>query len=262
MPKVKRQMIVIDEDKCNGCGLCIPACPEGALEIINEKAVLVRESYCDGLGACLGDCPEDALTVVEKLVDDYDEQSVIETLNEKSPELVAKHHEHMKKHQMESTPTAACGCPSTQMMDWTETDQTSESIVKQQSQLRQWPIQLHLVSPSAPYFKHADISIAATCAPFSYANFHQDYIKDKSIAIACPKLDKTEPYLEKLTQIITNGKPRSIEVVLMEVPCCTGLVHLVMQAIKDSGQDVPLIATKISVKGEFLDKQEIDVQAV
>ncbi|MCP4582218.1 MAG: 4Fe-4S dicluster domain-containing protein [candidate division Zixibacteria bacterium] len=260
MPKVKRQMIVIDEDKCNGCGLCIPGCPEGALQIINDKAVLVKESYCDGLGACLGECPEDALSIEEKLVDDYDEQTVIETLRKKSPELVDKHVEHMRKHNMKTV--APSGCPSAQMMAWNETNQTQGTAVRQESQLRQWPIQLHLVPPAAPYFKNADIAVMATCAPFSYANFHQDYIKDKAIAVACPKLDNTEPYLDKLTQIIATAKPRSIEVIVLEVPCCTGLVYLVMQAIKDSGQDVPLIATRLSVKGEFLDKQEIDAQAV
>jgi len=260
MAKAKRQMIKIDEEKCNGCGLCIPACPEGALQIINGKAVLVKESYCDGLGACLGDCPEDALSVEERLVDEYDEQKVIETLKEKSPELVDKHFEHMKTHKMKTM--SPLSCPSAQMMAWNDTNQTQESTVQQQSQLRQWPVQLHLVPPSAPYFKEADIAIIATCVPFSYANFHQDYIKGNAVAIACPKLDNTEPYLDKLTQIITTAKPRSMEVIYMEVPCCTGLVYLVMQAIKDSGQDIPLKVSKIGVKGDLLDKQEIDAQTV
>jgi NAD-dependent dihydropyrimidine dehydrogenase PreA subunit len=262
MPKVTRQMIVIDEDLCNGCGLCIPACPEGALEIINGKAVLVRESYCDGLGACLGDCPEGALSVEEKLVDDYDEQAVIETLKEKSPELVIKHHEHMKKHKAESAPPVARACPSAKMMNWGETEPIQQPEIKQQSRLRQWPIQLHLVPPSAPYFKNADISILATCSAFSYGNFHNDYIKDKSIVIACPKLDRTEPYLDKLTHIFKNGRPRSIEVVVMEVPCCTGLVYMVIQAIKNSGLDIPLTAIRLGIKGDFLDSEKIDVSAI
>jgi len=260
MAKVKRQMIIIDEDKCNGCGLCIPACPEGALQIINEKAVLVKESYCDGLGACLGDCPEDALSVEEILVDEYDEQKVIETLKEKSPELVDKHFEHMRTHKMKTM--SPLSCPSAQMMAWDNTRQPQESTAHQQSQLRQWPVQLHLVPPSAPYFKDADIAVIATCVPFSYANLHQHYIKGKAIAIACPKLDNIEPYLDKLTQIINTAKPRSIEVIYMEVPCCTGLMYLVMQAIKDSGWDVSFMATKIGIKGDLLDKQDIDIKAI
>jgi len=269
MAKIKRQIIKIDEEKCNGCALCIPACPEGALQIIDGIAKLVKQTFCDGLGACLGDCPEDALHLVDEYVDEYDEQGVIDHLKEKSPELLKKHIEHLKEHGIEppiheSQKSAApvMACPSSRMQVWDTDSKQTDGSVNIPSQLRQWPIQLHLVPPTAPYFRSADVSLIADCVPFTYPNFHKEFLKDKAIAIACPKLDNVEPYVEKIKQIILSSQPKSLSVIFLEVPCCSGLVHIAMQAIMASGQDVSFSITRVGIKGEILEKKEIDVQEV
>jgi len=266
MTKITRNIIKIDEEKCNGCGLCIPACPEGALQIINGKAVLVKESFCDGLGACLGDCPEGALMVIEEDVDQYDAESVIDHLKRKSPDLLEKHMRHLKEHEGQipgqDKPDAAptpCACPGSSMRHWQTADSQSQVGPRIAFELRQWPVQLHLVPPAAPYFKNAEILIVADCVPFAYPNFHQDLLKDKAIAVGCPKLDDVHAYLEKITQIITTARPKSITVAYMEVPCCTGLVHITKQAIENSGQDIPFEAILITIKGDKLEPQVIAV---
>ncbi|UCB52431.1 MAG: 4Fe-4S binding protein [Candidatus Zixiibacteriota bacterium] len=259
--KIRRKMINIDEEKCDGCGLCMPACPEGALQIVETpngpKARVVKESFCDGLGACLGDCPQEALSVEEREVEEYDEEGVIAHVKEKSPELLEKHLAHLKAHadelpQHHHGHSGTGSCPGAQMLDWKEDKKPVGGKVKIPSELRQWPIQLHLVPPSAPYFKDADLAIVADCVPFAYANFHQEFLKEKAIAVGCPKLDEVDAYIEKITQIIKTGKPKSIKVLHMEVPCCFGLVHIVQQAIERSGENVAFEAVKISISGERL----------
>jgi NAD-dependent dihydropyrimidine dehydrogenase PreA subunit len=259
--KVKRKMINIDEEKCDGCGLCMPACPEGALQIVETpkgpKARVVKESFCDGLGACLGDCPRDALSVEEREVEEYDEEGVIAHVKEKSPELLEKHLAHLKAHadelpQHHHGHAGTGACPGAQMLDWKDDKTATDEKVKLNSKLRQWPVQLHLVPPSAPYFKDADLAIVADCVPFAYPNFHQDFLKGKAIAVGCPKLDEVEAYVEKIAQIIKTGKPKSIKVLHMEVPCCHGLIHIVQEAIRKAGSDLPLEKIKIGIKGERL----------
>jgi Fe-S-cluster-containing hydrogenase component 2 len=259
--RARRKAINIDEEKCDGCGLCLPACPEGALQIVDTakgpKARAVKESFCDGLGACLGDCPQGALSVEEREVEEYDEEGVIAHIKQKSPELLEKHLTHLKEHADELAhhhhPHAGtASCPSAQMLHWKQDRKASDQKVKLHSRLRQWPVQLHLVPPAAPYFQQADLAIVADCVPFAYANFHQDYLKDKAIAIGCPKLDQVDAYVDKIAQIIRTAKPKSIEVVHMEVPCCFGLVHIVQQAIKQAGADIPFEAVKIGIHGEKL----------
>lgn len=266
MAKTKRKIIKIDGEKCNGCGLCIPSCPEGALQIVDTpkgpKAKLVKESFCDGLGACLGECPREALMIEEKEVEEYDEEGVIAQIQEKSPDLLEKHLTHLKEHADElpayhSHPKMT-SCPSAQMMSWTKKEQTTKD--KQQttvpSELRQWPIQLHLVPPDAPYFHNADLVLVADCVPFAYANFHQDFLKGKAVAIGCPKLDDLDAYLGKVTAIIKTANPKSIKVVNMQVPCCFGLVHIAKEAIKKSGKDIPFESVTIGIKGEILKKEK------
>jgi NAD-dependent dihydropyrimidine dehydrogenase PreA subunit len=264
MNKVTRKIIEIDEDLCDGCEICIPACPEQAIEIVDTpegpKARLVREIFCDGLGACLGNCPTGALTIVEREVDSYDEEATIAHIKEVAPEMLDEHLQHMKEHADElpehhshKMPPSFKGCPSAQIMQWEEGAKESGSASKKvrfKSALRQWPIQLHLVPPFAPYFKDADLAIVADCVPFTYANFHEDFLEGKALAVGCPKLDDVEAYIEKIAQIIKLGGPKSVEVVIMEVPCCGGLTQIVQQAMEKAGRQIPISETVISIRGE------------
>lgn len=254
MARINRKIISIEEEKCNGCGACLPSCPEGALQIIDGKAKLVKEDFCDGLGACLGGCPQGALKIEERKVEEYDEEGVIARLKEKSPELLERHLQHLKEHahelhQHHAHPKAA-SCPSAQMLHWERGEREGEERARSSSELRQWPVQLHLVPPSAPYFQDADLVLVADCVPFAYANLHQDFLKGKAIAIGCPKLDDIAAYASKIEQIIRNSNIKSLKVVYMEVPCCYGLVHIAQEALDKSGRDIPLEAVMIGIKGE------------
>jgi ferredoxin len=254
--KVRRKIIKIDEEKCDGCGLCIPSCPEGALQIVGGKAKLVKESFCDGLGACLGECPQGALVVEEKEVEEYDEEGVIAHIEEKSPELLKQHLKHLQKHAHElpeyHSHTGISSCPSAQMLHW-ERQEEVKPEARISSELRQWPIQLHLVPPHAPYFQNADLVLVADCVPFAHANFHPAFLKGKAIAIGCPKLDDLSAYVNKVTQILESSDIKSVKVVHMEVPCCYGLVHIAQEALSKSGKDIPFETTKIGIKGEIKD---------
>ncbi len=256
MAKIKRTIIRIDEERCDGCGLCIPACPEGALQIIDGKAKLVKESFCDGLGACLGDCPQDALTIEEIDVQEYDEEGVIAHIKEESPELLPKHLAHLKQHADElpahHSHAGITSCPSAQMLHWEDKDEAVAEPLKTSSELRQWPIQLHLVPSQAPYFQNADLVLVADCVPFAYPSFHADFLKGKAIVIGCPKLDDLDAYVNKLAQILKSSNIKSLKVMHMEVPCCYGMVHIAQQAIRKSGQDIPLESVLIGIKGELL----------
>jgi len=256
MAKVKRKFIKIDEEKCDGCGLCIPSCPEGALQIVDGKAKLVKESFCDGLGACLGECPQGALTIEEIEVEEYDEEGVIVHIKEKSPELLQKHLAHLKEHAHElpqyHSHAGITSCPSARMLQWEKKEEAVDERVKISSELRQWPIKLHLVPPQAPYFQNADLILVADCIPFAYANFHADFLKGKAIAIGCPKLDDLDAYVSKVTQILGSSDIKSLTVLHMEVPCCYGLVHIAQEALSKSGKDIPFDSIIIGIKGEIL----------
>jgi len=264
MLKVKRKIIKINEELCNGCGECIQSCPEQALQIVDTpngpKARLVKEIYCDGIGACSGSCPTGALTIEEREADVYDEEATIARIKEVAPEMLETHLKHLKEHAKQlpqhhthKMPKGMTSCPSAQMLHWEEKGKISHkpSTInhKLQSELRQWPIQLHLVPPFAPYFQNADILIVADCVPFTYANFHQDFLKGKAIAIGCPKLDDVDAYIEKIMQIIKIANPKSIKVVHMEVPCFFGLVHIVKQALNQAKKDIPFEEITIGIKG-------------
>ncbi|MBU2565642.1 MAG: 4Fe-4S binding protein [Candidatus Thermoplasmatota archaeon] len=256
MAKIKRKIIRIDEEKCDGCGLCIPSCPEGALQIVDGKAKLVKENFCDGLGACLGECPKGALTIEEKEVEEYDEEGVIAHVKEKSPELLEKHLKHLKEHAHElpkhHSHTKITSCPSAQMVHWEKKERKVKEETRLSPELRQWPIQLQLVSAHAPYFQNADLILVADCVPFAYANFHTDFLKGKTIAIGCPKLDDVEAYIDKVTQILKNSNIKSLKVIHMEVSCCYGLVRIAKEALSKSGKDIPFETVVIGIKGEIL----------
>ncbi len=254
MPIEKRKIIRILEEKCDGCGLCIPACPEGALQIIDGKARLVKESFCDGLGACLGNCPWGALVIEEQLAEAYDEDGVIAHLRAHSPELLDKHLQHLRSHAAELPARAQplySACPGAAIQQW-DTPSRVAAASRSDSALRQWPIQLHLVSPGAPYFQNAALVLVADCVPFAYSNFHADFLDGHAVAIACPKLDDTRPYLSKLAQIITQGNVSSITVVRMQVPCCSGLTRLAQLAVTASGRTMPVAEVIISIQGQRL----------
>ncbi len=260
---IKRKIIKIDESLCDGCALCIPSCPEGALQIVNGKAKLVKESFCDGLGACLGDCPQNALTVVEELTEEYDETSVIEHIKLNAPDKLQTHIDHLAQHGHELTSfkmnMLGGGCPSVRTIQWAQPQaQAQEQKTNYPSQLRQWPVQLHLVSPTAPYFQNADFVLVADCVPFAYSNFHSEFLSGNAIAIACPKLDDTTPYVQKLAQIFKTSNLKSVKVVVMEVPCCTGLAMLAREAANYSGIDLPIEIVTIGIKGNILGRKNIN----
>jgi len=257
-----RKIVKIDEDKCNGCGLCVPSCAEGAIQIIDGKARLVADKLCDGLGACLGDCPLDAITIIEREADEFDETAVEEHLKETAAVPPAQPRPATPAH---AAPAGGCpsaqvrsfatpvggGCPSARLMSIDRpVVEAAPAGAPAPSRLAQWPIQLHLVPPTAPFLREAEVVLAADCAPFAYANFHEDLLKGKALLIACPKLDNTAPYLDKLVAMIQQSQLRSLTVVHMEVPCCTGLIHLARQAIALSGREIPLETVRIGIRGE------------
>jgi NAD-dependent dihydropyrimidine dehydrogenase PreA subunit len=230
-----RKIVQIDLEKCNGCGLCIPKCVDGALKIIDGKARLVSDKCCDGLGACLSHCPQGAIRIIRREADEIDAS------------IVGRFHELPlpgKTNQQHA-------CPGSQMRQNRPSPATSNDATGY-SQLGHWPIQLHLVPVTAPFFKEAAILIAASCVPFSYGGFHNTLLAGRSLIIACPKLDNTKPYLEKLTGIFKQNDIKSVTVAMMEVPCCQGLLRLVRQALKDSGKKMSIMVETISVKGERL----------
>jgi Pyruvate/2-oxoacid:ferredoxin oxidoreductase delta subunit len=239
-----RKIVRIDEDKCNGCGLCIPNCAEGALQIVDGKAKLMSEKFCDGLGACLGHCPEDAITVIEKEAEEFDEKAVEAYLHKK------------QEAKPESKPQPApvfTGCPSSRAMHFKvpEANAESSSVTPAVSQLAHWPVQLKLVPINAPYFQDADLLIAADCVPFAYPDFHRDFLKGKAVVVGCPKLDDVQYYKEKLTEIFKTNSIKSITLPHMEVPCCFGLVKATEDAIAASGKNIPLKKVKIGIRGDI-----------
>jgi Fe-S-cluster-containing hydrogenase component 2 len=233
-----RKIVKIDEEKCNGCGLCVPACAEGALQIIDGKAKLISEIYCDGLGACLGECPQDAIIIEEREAEVFDEEAT---------------KFHLEQHD-QTTEELPCGCPSIAVAQFANQETTGirqSEASPQPSMLANWPVQLTLVPPKAPFLQGTDLVLAADCVPFAYAGFHQDFLKDHSLLIACPKLDDLQAHMNKLTQILSQSDVKSLTVVHMEVPCCYGIVHMAQQAIKLSGKEIPFNEVTVGVRGDL-----------
>ncbi|RPI29332.1 MAG: 4Fe-4S dicluster domain-containing protein [Acidobacteria bacterium] len=285
---MKRKIIRIDEDKCTGCGDCIPNCPEGAIQIIDAKARLISDLFCDGLGACLGHCPEGAIEIEEREAEPYDEAKVMLNIIKQGPNVIQAHLDHLREHgenellnqamavleKQKKRPqnpvslagiltgrTSSGGCPGSRSMAFdspaspapTRADTTDE----RPSQLTHWPIQLHLISPRAPHFVGSDLLLAADCVAYSLGDFHQKHLKGKTLAIACPKLDGgQEIYAEKLRALIENAEVQSITVMIMEVPCCMGLLRMVQQVAAESGRKIPVQAKVVSVRGGII--RELD----
>jgi ferredoxin len=231
---MKRKIIKIDEERCNGCGACAAACHEGAIEMKNGKASLTRENYCDGLGDCLPACPASAISFEEREAPPYDEEAVLQAKTKKSAEK------------------RTSSCPGTAIKAIRREGTFCNTGAAQSSQLSQWPVQIKLISDNAPYFDGANLLVAADCTAYAYANFHNDFIRNRITLIGCPKLDEGD-YTEKLTHIIKNNDIRSVTVVRMEVPCCAGLENSAKRAIRESGKFIPWRVVTVSTDGRILD---------
>jgi ferredoxin len=278
---MKRQIIQIDEQKCTGCELCIPGCPEGAIQMIDGKARLISDLFCDGLGACIGHCPEGAITIEEREAEPYDEAKVMDNIIRQGDNTIKAHIKHLKNHnqtdllnqalkileerninfsvdeQPESEPFQ--GCPGSRTLNFRQNPPlASYQQSGQPSALTHWPIQMHLISPTAPHYQNADVVLAADCVAFSMGDFHNTYLKDKKLAIACPKLDDGQKmYLEKLKILINEAKINTLTVIIMQVPCCGGLLHLAQTAAEQASHKVPIKMVKVGLDGNVLQEEWI-----
>ncbi len=245
MAKHMRKIVRIDEDKCDGCGLCVPDCAEGAIQIIDGKARLVAENLCDGLGNCLGACPQDAIVIEERPADEFDERSV-------------QLHLAKKTHAAEKPDELPCGCPGTMMRKLNPASAGQLGACEgpsRPSRLGQWPVQLTLSPVGGDIWQDADVLIAADCVGFAMPDFHDRLLAGKTLAIACPKLDDVGPYVEKLASIFANNSIRSLTVAHMEVPCCGGIVAFVKEALQRSGRtDIPLLDVTVGISGSIVDE--------
>lgn len=277
-----RKVIKIDEDLCNGCGLCIPNCPEGAIKIIDNKARLIGDLFCDGLGACIGHCPVGAITIEEREAEEYNEEKVMENIIKQGKNTIIEHLKHLKEHnekeylkialdvlekkgieiEMEEFMPAQSirhqGCPGMKVLEFNKNEKTSKDYYesgKRKSELKQWPIQLHLVPPTAPYYKGKDVLLVADCVGYAIGDFHKDHMRNKSIAIACPKLDSNQEfYIEKIAKMIDEAQISSLTVMVMEVPCCSGLVYIAKEALKKAKRKIQIKSIVVSITGEILEE--------
>jgi NAD-dependent dihydropyrimidine dehydrogenase PreA subunit len=245
-----RKIVRIDPDKCNGCGDCVPSCAEGAITIINGKAVLAAENLCDGLGACLGECPKDAITVEEREADEFDEVAVEKHLAAQG-KPAPLHQPAVQTQAPAQQQHAGGGCPGSRAMSFAAAPATADAAPagSRQSQLAQWPVQLHLVSTTAAYFQGADLLITADCVPVAYAGYHEDFLKGKAVVMGCPKLDDNNFYTQKLTELFSKSDVKSITVLKMEVPCCGGIAVAAQQALAASGKQIPFRVVTIGIQG-------------
>jgi NAD-dependent dihydropyrimidine dehydrogenase PreA subunit len=271
---MERDIIKINEEQCNGCGNCVTGCPEGALQVIDGKARLISDLFCDGLGACIGDCPEGAIEIERREAVPYDEAEVMRNIVKAGPNVTKAHLKHLHEHgeeklvneaidylkannievpDYEEEAPLACGCPGSEMQVLEHKAAGSTKTVMMAAELGNWPIQLQLLNPNAPYLKNADLLIAADCAPFAYPNFHDRFLKGKVLIILCPKLDKTiDEYIDKLSMIFTKQDIKSISIVHMEVPCCGGIEVIVKRALEKAEKNIIIKDYTISIGGEII----------
>lgn len=282
---MKRTIIKIDENKCNGCGLCVEGCHEGALQIIDGKARMISDLFCDGLGACIGDCPVGAIELEEREAEPYDEYAVMERLVPIGEKTIRAHLRHLKdhnemvflqqgldylrKHNIEidmgeltenntHTEGKACGCPGGREMSFAPKSEACQTTTEVTSQLRQWPVQLHLLNPQASYFQNADVVLASDCSAYAYGDFHNRFLRNKVLAIACPKLDSNKDiYVEKLAEMIDRSNINTLTIVVMEVPCCGGLLQLAQQATEKASRKIPIKKVVIGIQGGVLNEEWI-----
>lgn len=276
---MKRKIIEIDQEKCTGCGLCIPGCPEGAIQLIDGKARLISDRYCDGLGACLGFCPEGAITVQEREAEVYDERNVMENVILQGENTIKAHLRHLKDHDEteylrqavevltekgipipEADPTPIfSGCPASQSMSLGNPGTTNLDQNKHvSSRLTHWPVQLHLVSPSAPHYQKSDLLLASDCSAFAAGDFHQSFLNGKTLAIACPKLDEGQTvYVEKLKAMIDEAEINTLTVLMMQVPCCGGLLYMAQNAADQATRKIPIKAMIVGLQGVILREEWI-----
>jgi NAD-dependent dihydropyrimidine dehydrogenase PreA subunit len=252
--KVVRKIIKIDEELCDGCGNCVPACAEGALEIVDGKARVIADLYCDGLGACLGECPKGALTIEERLTDDFDEQAVEQLLEQKK--------KTDKPPARTILPMTSGGCPSSRMVQSfggpSEAEESPPAAGEPaESALSHWPVQIMLVPPTAPFLKEADLLVMADCVPVAFPTLHRDFLKGKRVMLGCPKFDNVQAYIDKFAQIGRQSGIRSITSVVMEVPCCASLPAIVRKGMELAGSKVPMEEVVISVRGKILERRRI-----
>lgn len=285
-----REVVKIDEELCNGCGECVPACHEGALQIIDGKARLISDLMCDGLGACLGHCPQDAITIEKREAEPYNETKVMEIMVEKGKNTVVAHLKHLKEHNETEFLKEAIrfldrnkdelpfslkevidevhnikrdqhhhggGCPGAREMSFKPAGiAVDNEMVSGQSELRQWPVQMHLINPQASYFQNADVVLAADCVAFAMGNFHQKFLKGKSLTIACPKLDSgQESYIAKIQSLIDDANINTLTIMIMQVPCCGGLLQMARAASQNAGRKVPIKAIVVGIEGDVLQEE-------
>lgn len=271
-----RKIITIDEDLCTGCGDCLPGCPEGAIQLIDGKARLISDLFCDGLGACLGTCPVAAITVIEREAEPYSEKQVMENIIKQGNNVVRAHLKHLEDHgetaylatarevlkekgisikaEKPQFVHAYTGCPGSRPQELSPAnDAESSEEGSRASQLSQWPVQLHLLSPQSGSFSGTDVLLAADCVAFAVGDFHKDFLKGKQLAIACPKLDEGQDvYLKKIRSLVDDARINTLTVMMMQVPCCGGLLRLAQSALKQASRKIPLKTIIISIRGEVL----------
>lgn len=289
---MEREIVRIDEDLCNGCGECVPGCHEGALQIIDGKARLISDLMCDGLGACLGHCPQGAISIEKREAEPYDEAEVMKSMTAKGKNTIIAHMKHLKDHNEDGflrqavsylkenksdidfditevisevhNHGAGCGtggkgggCPGSQAVSFTIPGQgMSMSGEDMQTQVSHWPVQMHLINPAASHYRGSDMVLAADCVAYSLPGFHQKYLKGKTLAIACPKLDRdTEVYIDKIKSLIDDAGINTLQLMIMQVPCCGGLLHIVRAAQAKAERNIPVKQTVVSIKGEILSEE-------
>jgi Fe-S-cluster-containing hydrogenase component 2 len=248
---IKRKIIQIDEEKCNGCGNCVISCAEGALAIVDGKAKAISDNLCDGLGACIGECPQDALHIIEREAEAFDEEAV-------EAHLEAQKQKARPAAENENEP--ACGCPSTRIQAFAPCSAANRPVrqtASASSALANWPVQIRLIPPNAPFLKGADLLVVADCVPVAFPSLHQELLQGKAVMIGCPKFDNADEYIDKFAAIFTTAGIKSVTTVVMEVPCCSGLPMMVKKGMQKANRHIPATRVVVSTRGEIIEERKV-----